>query len=78
MQQNQRNSLVAENVAKAVIENCAMSCFAPCCCSCPRSVANVPEMLQMSHVCCKCRLRSVTNVPGVLQMSPHMLCDKSS
>ena len=78
MQQNQRNSLVAENVAKAVIENRAMSCFVPCCCSCPRSVANVPEMLQMSHVCCKCPLHSVTNVSGVLQMSPHMLCDKSS
>ena len=45
--------------------------------SCPRSVANVPEMLQMSHLCCKCPLRSVANVPGVLQMSPHMLCDKT-
>ena len=78
MQQNQRNSLVAENVAKAVIENRAMSCFVPCCCSCPMCVANVPEMLQMSHVCCKCPLRIVTNVPGVLQISPHMLCDKSS
>ena len=82
MKQNQRNSLVAENVAKAVIENRAMSCFVPCCCSCPRSVANVPEVLQMSPTqCYKCP-RSVAYVPAyvmrqklLMKLSENLLED---
>ena len=74
MQQNQRNSLVAESVAKAVIENRAMSCFVPCCCSGPRSVANVPES-------CRCPM-CVANVPAyvmrqklLMKLSENLLED---